>query len=76
MKCWFDLSKLLFCFLQADEKNPCVLSLDECQLKALLDEAIAYKNPIDREGKSDLFKVNIPKCNMYFQSNSSQTQRS
>nr|XP_018898547.1 PREDICTED: uncharacterized protein LOC109031481 isoform X2 [Bemisia tabaci] len=40
----------------ADEKNPCVLSLDECQLKALLDEAIAYKNPIDREGKSDLFK--------------------
>lgn len=31
--------------------------MDEGQLKALLDEAITYKNPKDREGKSELFKV-------------------
>jgi len=39
---------------QKEEKE--VLGLDEGQLKALLDEAITYKNPKDREGKSELFK--------------------
>ena len=32
-------------------------NLDDGQLKALLDEAITYKRPKDREGKSDLFRV-------------------
>lgn len=31
-------------------------NLDDGQLKALLDEAITYKRPKDREGKSDLFR--------------------
>ncbi|XP_046683192.1 uncharacterized protein LOC124369299 isoform X2 [Homalodisca vitripennis] len=39
---------------QIEEKE--VLTLDEGQLRALLDEAITYKNPKDREGKSELFK--------------------
>uniref|UniRef100_A0A1B6EP68 Uncharacterized protein n=1 Tax=Cuerna arida TaxID=1464854 RepID=A0A1B6EP68_9HEMI len=39
---------------QSEEKE--VLTLDEGQLRALLDEAITYKNPKDREGKSELFK--------------------
>jgi hypothetical protein len=43
--------------LQPDDKNPDVSNLDDGQLKALLDEAITYKRPKDREGKSDLFKV-------------------
>jgi len=34
-----------------------VSNLDDGQLKALLDEAITYKRPKDREGKSDLFRV-------------------
>lgn len=33
-----------------------VETLDDGQLKALLDEAINYKNPKDREGKSKIFK--------------------
>lgn len=32
-------------------------ALDDGQLRALLDEAITYKCPKDREGKSSLFKV-------------------
>nr|CAD7394681.1 unnamed protein product [Timema cristinae] len=41
------------------EENCGVSTLDDGQLKALLDEAITYKCPKDREGKSDLFrKVN------------------
>ncbi|PSN52658.1 hypothetical protein C0J52_08805 [Blattella germanica] len=40
----------------AEDKNPDVLNLDDGQLKALLDEAITYKRPKDREGKSDLFR--------------------
>ncbi|KAL1453862.1 hypothetical protein WDU94_010169 [Cyamophila willieti] len=39
-----------------ESQDPQVLGLDEGQLKALLDEAITYKNPKDREGKSELFK--------------------
>ncbi|XP_069691409.1 uncharacterized protein [Periplaneta americana] len=41
---------------QPEEKNPDVSNLDDGQLKALLDEAITYKRPKDREGKSDLFR--------------------
>nr|CAI5863462.1 unnamed protein product [Callosobruchus analis] len=37
-----------------DEKS--VLNLNDGELKALLDEAMNYKNPKDREGKSKLFK--------------------
>jgi hypothetical protein len=43
--------------LQPEDKNPDVSNLDDGQLKALLDEAITYKCPKDREGKSDLFRV-------------------
>lgn len=43
--------------MQAEDKNPDVSNLDDGQLKALLDEAITYKRPKDREGKSDLFRV-------------------
>lgn len=32
-------------------------NLNDGELKALLDEAMTYKNPKDREGKSKLFKV-------------------
>ncbi|XP_071448664.1 uncharacterized protein [Hetaerina americana] len=38
------------------EKNTGVSELDDGQLKALLDEAITYKRPKDREGKSHLFR--------------------
>nr|CAD7442369.1 unnamed protein product [Timema bartmani] len=38
------------------EENCGVSTLDDGQLKALLDEAITYKCPKDREGKSDLFR--------------------
>ncbi|XP_049941284.1 mucin-19-like isoform X1 [Schistocerca serialis cubense] len=41
---------------RVEEKNPNVSNLDDGQLKALLDEAITYKCPKDREGKSDLFR--------------------
>ncbi|XP_067014923.2 uncharacterized protein tyf isoform X3 [Anabrus simplex] len=41
---------------QVDERNPDVSNLDDGQLRALLDEAITYKRPKDREGKSDLFR--------------------
>ncbi|XP_033216058.1 uncharacterized protein LOC117172348 isoform X3 [Belonocnema kinseyi] len=44
---------------QGDNKQeePATLStLNEGELRALLDEAITYKRPKDREGKSDLFK--------------------
>lgn len=34
-----------------------VSTLDDGQLKALLDEAINYKRPKDREGKSKIFNV-------------------
>lgn len=33
--------------------------LNDNELRALLDEAITYKRPKDREGKSNLFKVRI-----------------
>lgn len=39
------------------EKDKHVEALDDGQLRALLDEAITYKCPKDREGKSNLFKV-------------------
>ncbi|XP_052738978.1 uncharacterized protein LOC112055358 isoform X4 [Bicyclus anynana] len=38
------------------ENNKHVEALDDGQLRALLDEAITYKCPKDREGKSSLFK--------------------
>ncbi|XP_026333105.1 uncharacterized protein LOC113240099 [Hyposmocoma kahamanoa] len=38
------------------ENNKHVGALDDGQLRALLDEAITYKCPKDREGKSNLFK--------------------
>ncbi|KAM3963832.1 LOW QUALITY PROTEIN: uncharacterized protein ACR2FA_001871 [Aphomia sociella] len=38
------------------ENNKHVETLDDGQLRALLDEAIQYKCPKDREGKSNLFK--------------------
>ncbi|KAJ2942883.1 hypothetical protein O0L34_g15074 [Tuta absoluta] len=38
------------------ENNKLVETLDDGQLRALLDEAITYKCPKDREGKSSLFK--------------------
>ncbi|XP_030749040.1 uncharacterized protein LOC115877098 isoform X2 [Sitophilus oryzae] len=38
---------------QKDEKT--LSNLNDRELKALLDEAINYKNPKDREGKSELF---------------------
>jgi hypothetical protein len=47
--------------LQPEDKNPDVSNLDDGQLKALLDEAITYKRPKDREGKSDLFRVSESK---------------
>lgn len=31
--------------------------MNDRELKALLDEAMNYKNPKDREGKSELFNV-------------------
>ncbi|KAG8222595.1 hypothetical protein J437_LFUL002587, partial [Ladona fulva] len=39
-----------------DDKNSGVSDLDDGQLRALLDEAITYKCPKDREGKSNLFR--------------------
>ncbi|XP_063219857.1 uncharacterized protein LOC134529565 isoform X2 [Bacillus rossius redtenbacheri] len=41
---------------QNEDKNSGVSNLDDGQLKALLDEAITYKCPKDREGKSNLFR--------------------
>nr|CAD7415649.1 unnamed protein product [Timema poppensis] len=41
------------------EENCGVSTLDDGQLKALLDEAITYKCPKDREGKSDLFRLRV-----------------
>ncbi|XP_069357139.1 uncharacterized protein [Maniola hyperantus] len=38
------------------DNNKHVETLDDGQLRALLDEAITYKCPKDREGKSSLFK--------------------
>lgn len=38
-------------------KESSVSTLDDGQLKALLDEAINYKTPKDREGKSSMFKA-------------------
>ncbi|KAJ0172998.1 hypothetical protein K1T71_011174 [Dendrolimus kikuchii] len=43
------------------ENNKHVEALDDGQLRALLDEAITYKCPKDREGKSSLFKVGFYK---------------
>ncbi|XP_026271849.1 dentin sialophosphoprotein isoform X2 [Frankliniella occidentalis] len=44
-----------------DKKDSGVSSLDDRGLQALLDEAIAYKNPKDREQSSDLFKELLAK---------------
>ena len=42
------------------QEEPATLStLNEGELRALLDEAITYKCPKDREGKSNLFKVSL-----------------
>lgn len=39
------------------EEPATVSALNEGELRALLNEALTYKRPKDREGKSDLFKV-------------------
>ncbi|CAB3220612.1 unnamed protein product [Arctia plantaginis] len=44
------------------ENKKHIETLDDGQLKALLDEAINYKNPKDREGKSDIFKELLEKA--------------
>ncbi|KAK3927455.1 Glutamyl-tRNA(Gln) amidotransferase subunit A [Frankliniella fusca] len=49
------------CKLAEDIKDSGVSSLDDRGLQALLDEAIAYKNPKDREQSSDLFKKLLAK---------------
>lgn len=41
---------------QTLQQHTSVSKLNDGELKALLDEAITYKNPKDREGKSALFK--------------------
>ncbi|XP_045454253.1 uncharacterized protein LOC123663628 [Melitaea cinxia] len=41
---------------EGEQSNKHVEALDDGQLRALLDEAITYKCPKDREGKSNLFK--------------------
>lgn len=41
------------------EEPATVSALNDSELRALLDEAITYKRPKDREGKSELFKVSI-----------------
>lgn len=56
------MNKKLYLVFQPEDKNPDVSNLDDGQLKALLDEAITYKRPKDREGKSDLFRVSDSSC--------------
>ncbi|KAK6640535.1 hypothetical protein RUM44_012231 [Polyplax serrata] len=46
---------------QSESVKKDVHSLDDGQLKALLDEAIQYKNPKDREGKSKIFRELLQK---------------
>ncbi|KAJ8954232.1 hypothetical protein NQ318_005828 [Aromia moschata] len=41
---------------EKDKDEKTLSNLNDGELKALLDEAITYKNPKDREGKSKLFK--------------------
>lgn len=48
----YCIQMLLYTLLQETS----VSTLDDSQLKALLDEAITYKTPKDREGKSQIFK--------------------
>lgn len=48
---------IYFFLLQCEAKKKDVHNLDDGQLKALLDEAIQYKCPKDREGKSKIFRV-------------------
>lgn len=47
IKCWSN-DKFIF-------QN--IKLLDDDQLKNLLDEAISYKGPKDKENKSEIFKV-------------------
>lgn len=49
-------------FSVEDKRDSGVSSLDDRGLQALLDEAIAYKNPKDREQKSALFKELLAKA--------------
>ncbi|XP_012287984.1 uncharacterized protein LOC105703852 isoform X2 [Orussus abietinus] len=52
-----DRSTLISGSLENKQEEPATLStLNEGELRALLDEAFAYKCPKDREGKSSLFK--------------------
>ncbi|XP_046387158.1 uncharacterized protein LOC124156575 isoform X2 [Ischnura elegans] len=55
MKLFHELTRQCFSII-TDEKNSGVSELDDGQLRALLDEAINYKRPKDREGKSNLFR--------------------
>ncbi|KAJ8979805.1 hypothetical protein NQ317_001295 [Molorchus minor] len=41
---------------EKDKDEKTLSNLNDGELKALLDEAMTYKNPKDREGKSKLFK--------------------
>lgn len=53
------LTRSIFCL-----KLQNIGSFTDVQLKALLDEAITYKTPKDRENKSETFKVcNKLNCN-------------
>ncbi|CAH0549441.1 unnamed protein product [Brassicogethes aeneus] len=45
-----------------DKDTKTLSNLNELELKALLDEAINYKNPKDKEGKSKLFKNLLSKA--------------
>ncbi|XP_034236765.1 uncharacterized protein LOC117642576 isoform X2 [Thrips palmi] len=45
-----------------DDKDAGVAALDDRGLQDLLNEAIAYKNPKDRDNKSDLFKELLAKA--------------
>lgn len=44
---------------KANDDKEVLSSLDEGGLKALLDEALGFKNPNDLKDKSELFKVSL-----------------
>lgn len=53
---YYDYKGCIFSFFSLLQQHTSVSKLNDGELKALLDEAITYKNPKDREGKSALFK--------------------
>lgn len=52
-----DYSYIRLVLLQDPDTSDNVSNLNDGQLKALLDEAITYKSPRDRHGKSEIFNV-------------------